>query len=198
VTKGDQCLAFDGLFFSCKGARFEAVTAVLMKSPVFWVMMLCILVYRYQPFGGFKDCHPVVLLIVQKIKSISVQTQLNSIYYTELHVSIYLRPSSNSKLVFKTYRGRNIHYVGPQNAIKVIRIVKIVMVIHRTNMRGQRFCHNCYKYCLQILLLLLFQSCHNNISSLSISMWIHSKFNYVSGLPQMLIHSSDWEGVTKL
>jgi len=38
-----------------------------------------------------------------EIKSLSVQTQLGSIYYTELHVSTYLRLSSRSQLVFKTY-----------------------------------------------------------------------------------------------
>jgi hypothetical protein len=36
-----------------------------------------------------------------KIKSVSVQTQLNSIYYIELHVSTYLRSSSGSQLVLK-------------------------------------------------------------------------------------------------
>jgi hypothetical protein len=46
-------------------------------------------------------------VINTEIKSISVQTQLNSIYYTELHVSTYFRSSSGSQLVFKTY----IHYV---------------------------------------------------------------------------------------
>lgn len=37
-----------------------------------------------------------------KIKQTPVQTELNSIYYRELHVSTYLRPSSGSQLVFKT------------------------------------------------------------------------------------------------
>jgi hypothetical protein len=52
---------------------------------------------------SFKHCHPVLLLTAQKIKSISVKTQLNSIYYIELHVSTYLRLSSGSQLVFKIY-----------------------------------------------------------------------------------------------
>jgi hypothetical protein len=33
---------------------------------------------------------------------------------------------------------------------------------------------------LQTLVPLLLQSCHNIISNLGISMWIHSNFNYVS------------------
>jgi len=41
-------------------------------------------------------------------KSIFVQTQLNYIYYTKLHVSTHLRSSSVSKLVFKTTRERNV------------------------------------------------------------------------------------------
>jgi hypothetical protein len=40
---------------------------------------------------NFTERHTVVLLRVQNIKSISVQTQLNSIYYIELHVSAYFR-----------------------------------------------------------------------------------------------------------
>jgi hypothetical protein len=36
-----------------------------------------------------------------KIKSVSVQTQLNSIYYIELHDSTYLRSSSGTHLVLK-------------------------------------------------------------------------------------------------
>jgi hypothetical protein len=39
------------------------------------------------------------LLRIPKIQSISVQTQHNSIYYIELHVSTYLRSSSGSQLV---------------------------------------------------------------------------------------------------
>jgi hypothetical protein len=46
------------------------------------------------------------------IKSVSVQTQLHSIYYIEPHVSAYLRPSSGSQLVSKTYQGRYIRYVS--------------------------------------------------------------------------------------
>jgi hypothetical protein len=41
--------------------------------------------------------------ISTKIKSISLQIQLNFISYIELHVSTYLRTSSGSQLVFKTY-----------------------------------------------------------------------------------------------
>jgi hypothetical protein len=41
--------------------------------------------------------------IFQKIKSVSFQTQISSIYYTELHVSTYLMSSLRSQLVFKTY-----------------------------------------------------------------------------------------------
>jgi hypothetical protein len=51
----------------------------------------------------FNEYHPVVLLILQKIKSLSVQTQVDSIYYVELHFSTYLRSSRGSKVVFKTY-----------------------------------------------------------------------------------------------
>ena len=44
----------------------------------------------------------------KEIKSKSLQTQLNSIYYTELQVSTYFRSSSGSQFVFKTYLGTNI------------------------------------------------------------------------------------------
>jgi hypothetical protein len=43
-----------------------------------------------------------------EIKSKSVHTQVNFIYYTELRVSTYLRSSSGSQFVFKTYWRRNI------------------------------------------------------------------------------------------
>jgi hypothetical protein len=38
-----------------------------------------------------------------KIKTVSVQTQLNSIYFIEVHISTYLRSSLASQLVFKAY-----------------------------------------------------------------------------------------------
>jgi hypothetical protein len=38
-----------------------------------------------------------------EIKSKSAQTQLNSVYCTELHVSTYLRSLSGSQFVFKTF-----------------------------------------------------------------------------------------------
>ena len=41
------------------------------------------------------------------------QTQLNCIYYIELHVSTYLRSPSGLQLLFKTYWERNVHYVSP-------------------------------------------------------------------------------------
>jgi hypothetical protein len=44
---------------------------------------------------------------ITKIKSIYVQTQLNSIYLIELHVSAYRRLPSSSKFVFK-YIPRNV------------------------------------------------------------------------------------------
>ena len=46
---------------------------------------------------------PCCVVNSNKIKPISVQTQINSIYYIELHVSTYLRSSSGSQLVIKTY-----------------------------------------------------------------------------------------------
>ena len=60
-----------------------------------------------------------MLLIVEKIKSVSVQTQLNSIYYIKLHVSTYLRSSSGSQLVFETH-------LSPKNTTIIITIVKIL------------------------------------------------------------------------
>jgi len=39
----------------------------------------------------------------RKIKSLSVPTQLHSIYCIELHVSAYFMPSLSSQFVFKTY-----------------------------------------------------------------------------------------------
>jgi hypothetical protein len=41
----------------------------------------------------FKGSHPILLSIIQ-IRSTSNQTQLNDIYFTELHVSTYFRSSS--------------------------------------------------------------------------------------------------------
>jgi hypothetical protein len=61
--------------------------------------------------GIFKECHRVMLLIVQKTKSVPVRTQLNSVYYIDLHVSAYLKSSSVPQLVLKTYGGRNVHQV---------------------------------------------------------------------------------------
>jgi hypothetical protein len=40
---------------------------------------------------------------LQNIKSKPVQTQINSIYYTELHVSTYFRSSSVSQFVFEIF-----------------------------------------------------------------------------------------------
>jgi len=51
------------------------------------------------------------IVICTKMKSISVQTQPNSICYVELHVSTYIWSSSASQLVFKIYWGRNTRYV---------------------------------------------------------------------------------------
>jgi hypothetical protein len=51
----------------------------------------------------------------RKIKSISVQTQLSSIYYIKLHVSTYVRSLSGSQLVFRTCWRRNVYYVSPSN-----------------------------------------------------------------------------------
>jgi hypothetical protein len=56
---------------------------------------------------------------------------------------------------------------------------------------GQRFWCNCYKYCLQIVLPLLYQSWRSAISSPSISMWINSKLNQVRRLQYFLIHASN-------
>jgi hypothetical protein len=42
---------------------------------------------------------------------INISQNTNSIYYIELHVSTYLRPSSGSQLVFTTHWGRNIFFV---------------------------------------------------------------------------------------
>jgi len=38
-----------------------------------------------------------------QIRSIPIQTQLNSIYYIALRVSTYLRSCSGSHFIFKTY-----------------------------------------------------------------------------------------------
>jgi hypothetical protein len=63
-----------------------------------------------------------------------------------------------------------------------LKVIKIVKAISRNNICWLKFCCHCYKYCLHTLVPVLFQSCQSNISSPSISMWIHSKFNYVSEL----------------
>jgi hypothetical protein len=55
------------------------------------------------------NCHrPTENKTKNRIKSKSAQTQLNSIYCTELHVSSYFISSSVSQFVFKTYLGRNM------------------------------------------------------------------------------------------
>jgi hypothetical protein len=54
------------------------------------------------PDFNFKVCFSVALFITD-IKSKSAQTEPNSINYTELHVSTYLRSSSCSQFVFKMY-----------------------------------------------------------------------------------------------
>jgi hypothetical protein len=41
--------------------------------------------------------------ISTKIRAVRVQTQLDSVYYIELHVSTYLRSSSGSQVVIKTH-----------------------------------------------------------------------------------------------
>jgi hypothetical protein len=48
------------------------------------------------------------VLFITEIKSKSLQTQLNSIYYTELDVSTYFRSSSGSQ-----FAGRNINIYIP-------------------------------------------------------------------------------------
>lgn len=50
----------------------------------------------------FNVCHPVVLLSIT-ITTISVQTQLDSICYVELHVLIHLGLSSGSQLVSQCF-----------------------------------------------------------------------------------------------
>jgi len=45
-----------------------------------------------------------------KFESLSVQTQLNYIYYIELHVLAYFRSPSASQLVFYSYWGRKIYF----------------------------------------------------------------------------------------
>jgi hypothetical protein len=47
-------------------------------------------------------------LSYKRITSVCVQTKIDSIYYTELHVSTYFHSSSGSQLVFKTYKGRTV------------------------------------------------------------------------------------------
>jgi len=49
----------------------------------------------------FNESPPAVLCTVQEL--ISVQIQLSSIHYIELLVSTYLRSSTGSQFVFKTY-----------------------------------------------------------------------------------------------
>jgi hypothetical protein len=75
-----------------------ASTLFSLQLP-FDIYILCFNVIRvssiYSYYMFLKECGPVVLLIVHQIKSISVQTQLNSIYYIELYVSTYLRSSSD-------------------------------------------------------------------------------------------------------
>jgi hypothetical protein len=70
------------------------------------------LVLYFKNLDMFKQISPGCVVNTTRIKSISVQTQLNSIYYIVLHVSTYLRSSSGSQLVFKTCSGstHNIYF----------------------------------------------------------------------------------------
>jgi hypothetical protein len=62
--------------------------------------------------GGKKEIHKLAREMYKIQKRHSFQTQLNYVYYTQLHVSTSDHPSS-SKLLFKTRRGRNVHYASP-------------------------------------------------------------------------------------
>jgi hypothetical protein len=155
------------------------------------------------------------------MQPISVQTQLNSIYFIELHVSTCVRSSSVSHLVLKhTEEGINIIEIhkSQEKLLILLRLLRlqtgklcverrsartltnISYVIFETNFVVQQFyllnnAPTCFGLnawqssgsSLQILLFFLpLQSCHSIVSSSSISMWIHSKFNFVSEVPSTL------------
>jgi hypothetical protein len=60
-------------------------------------------IHFFRGFVGFRlmdnKCNETTGKNGIKIQSISVQTQLDSIYYIELHVSTYLRSSSGSQFI---------------------------------------------------------------------------------------------------
>jgi hypothetical protein len=62
-----------------------------------------------QPNEVLESPAPPLFIVIVEIKSKSVQRLLNSIHYTELHVSTYFRSSSGSQFLFITYLGRNIN-----------------------------------------------------------------------------------------
>ena len=89
----------------------------------------------------------LVKFICIKIKPISVQTQLNSIYYTEVHPSNCLWSVWGSQLVFKTFWGWNILFKSIKTCLNLLKINKIVKVINWSNVCEWRF----YRQLLQIL-----------------------------------------------
>jgi hypothetical protein len=78
---------------------------------------------------------------------------------------------------------------------KLLKLLRIGKVVNMNNKCRYSLYHNCYEH-LHILLPLSFQICHIIISTPRISMWIHSKFNYIIELlPHFLLYASSRQKV---
>ena len=108
-----------------------------------------------------------------KIKSIYSQTQPNAIYYIELHVSTYLKPSSVLQIVFKTFWGRTIHFVSPLDLINIIKVVNVLIVNSMCVDRGYATTVTNIVY---FLLPFSFRICHSVTFSQSNVMLINLNF----------------------
>jgi len=93
-------------------------------------------------------------------------------------------------MVFRTKRGKNIHCMIHTTQSKLLKLLRICEVVNMSTMCGYRLYHNCYEF-LHILLPLSFQICRI-MSTTSISIWIHSKFNYITDFfPHFPLHVSN-------
>jgi len=82
------------------------------------------------------------VVISIKIKSVSVQTPLKTVYYIELHVSIYIRSSSGSRLVFNPLNAELnpiFHLLALLGAHHIFYVSRI-----RVNTYGEVYLHYAY------------------------------------------------------
>ena len=127
----------------------------------------------------------LVIIFCPKIKPTSVQTQLNSIYHTEMHPSNRLRSASGSQLVFKTFWGWYILFKSIKTQLKLLKINKVVKVITCSNICVWRFCR-------QLLQILFTVSASLSLSKAILhGMYRHiipDKIEYCKFLPHQEVH----------